>query len=248
MEEIHSFYTQQKNFGFINFDPLPLQYGDYAIWQRAQLQGAAFDNKIDYWKNKLKDLHPLSITNSRAAMDVEATNGDTQSFLIPTQLQKSVEDLAHKTDTTMYMVLMATFKILLYQLSRNTDICVGTVIADRNYQHTDKLLGYFINTLPIRSQLNPEKNLIDFLCEVKTNCLEAFDYQEVPFEKIVAAVQPERKLGNNPIFQVMFLLQNTFDDEAWEIDDLKVKMLQNKQKRAKFDLLFTVSEGASGIK
>jgi amino acid adenylation domain-containing protein len=248
MEEIHSFYTQQKNIGTIDFDPLPLQYGDYAIWQRAQLQGAAFDNKIDYWKNKLKDLHPLSITNSMAVMDVDATNGDTQSFLIPAQLQKSVEDLAHKTDTTMYMVLMATFKILLYQLSRNTDICVGTVIADRNYKHTDKLLGYFINTLPIRSQLNPEKNLIDFLCEVKTNCLEAFDYQEVPFEKIVAAVQPERKLGNNPIFQVMFLLQNTFNDEAWEIDDLKVKMLQNKQKRAKFDLLFTVSEGASGLK
>ena len=248
MKELEAFYAQQKNENKIASDLLPIQYGDYAIWQRAQLRGPSFNKKIDYWKKKLSGFKSIKITQTKSTIDSGNTLGNTQSFLLPTHLSEFVKDFAHKTGTTVYMVLMATFKTLLYQLTRQTDICVGTVIADRNFQHTEKLIGYFINTLPIRSQLNPNSNFADFLNEVKVNCLEAFDFQEVPFEKIVAAVQPERKLGDNPLFQVMFLLQNTFEDRDWKIDDLEVEMLEIKPKRAKFDLLFTVSEGVNGLK
>ncbi|WP_439482928.1 amino acid adenylation domain-containing protein [Cyclobacterium plantarum] len=248
MKEIESYYPQQKNLHKIDEEPLPIQFGDYAIWQREQFHGSAFENKIDFWKTKLKGIHALNLTKSKSAPKLKDVGGKTHSFIIPKKISDKLSALANNTGTTLYMVLMTTFKTLLYQLTKNTDMCVGTVVADRQYQHTDKLLGYFINTLPVRSQLHPESSFSEFLSEVKRNCLEAFENQDVPFEKIVAAVQPERKIGTNPLFQVMFLLQNTFDDREWKIDDLKVEKFESTSPIAKFDLTFIVSEMQSGLR
>ncbi|EPR66935.1 non-ribosomal peptide synthetase [Cyclobacterium qasimii] len=246
MNELKSFYLQHKNQNKIEGAPLPIQFGDYAIWQREQFQGNAFETKIDFWKTKLRGVQPTNISKSNN--DSDAIAGQTKTFIIPLNVAKKLTEMANSTGTTLYMVLMATFKTLLYQLSEKTDLCIGTVVADRQNQHTDRLLGYFINTLPIRSRLNPETSFLDFLSEVKFNCLEAFEYQDVPFEKIVAAAKPERKLGNNPIFQVMFLIQNTLDDNEWQIDDLRVEKIDNNPQIAKFDLTYTVKQTENELK
>ncbi|AKP53836.1 non-ribosomal peptide synthetase [Cyclobacterium amurskyense] len=247
MNEIEYFYSRIKNNSPLDKQPLPIQYRNYAIWQRNQFQSYGFEENIAYWKNKLAALQPISLAQHKNVIDDPNSDCDTIFFLIPAHHSKHLKELASKSETTLYMVLMATFKTLLYQLTHQTDICVGTVVADRNYQHTDKLLGYFVNTLPIRSHLNPSGNFSDFLNEVKDNCLEAFEFQEIPFEKIVVAAQPERILGSNPLFQVMFLLQNSFDKNGWKIDDLIIEQLKTKPQRAKFDLMLTSTEVENGI-
>ncbi|MDN3689555.1 non-ribosomal peptide synthetase [Cyclobacterium jeungdonense] len=248
MQELENFYTQQKNKNKIDADPLPIQYVDYARWQRERIPVNGFEKKMAYWREKLGGLQPAKLAERKGPVDLPSTSGDARKFLFPTHISENVKAVAQQTGTTVYMVLMATLKTLLYQLTRQPDICVGTVVADRNHLHTDKLLGYFINTLPIRSQLNPGSTFTDFLQEVKGNCLEAFEYGDVPFEKIVAATQAERQLGSNPLFQVMFVLQNSFDEKGWQLDQLQVEKLETQSKRAKFDLLFTVSEADSGFK
>ncbi|SHM32598.1 amino acid adenylation domain-containing protein [Cyclobacterium lianum] len=248
MKEIESFYQQQKNQDKIDTEPLPIQYGDYALWQRKHFQGNAFENKIDYWKTKLRGVQALNLTKSVSTATLKDVGGKTHSFIIPKETSEKLVTLASNTGTTLYMLMMSTFKTLLYQLTKNTDLCIGTVVADRQYQYTDKLIGYFINTLPIRSQLNPGSTFSEFLSEVKNNCLEAFDNQDVPFEKIVAAVKPERTVGTNPLFQAMFLLQDNYDDREWKIGDLKVKEFGSTSSNAKFDLTFFVSEIQSGLR
>lgn len=248
MHELENFYDQQKNKNKIDADPLPIQYVDYALRQREWLPGNGFEKKIAYWRKKLDGLQSVKIAEQKAPVDLPSTSGDARAFLFPAHLSENVKAVAQQTGTTVYMVLMATLKTLLYQLTRQPDICVGTVVADRNQRHTDKLLGYFINTLPIRSQVKPGSTFTDFLQEVKGNCLEAFEYGDVPFEKIVAAVQTERQLGSNPLFQVMFVLQNSFDEKGWQLDQLQVEKLETRSKRAKFDLLFTVSEADTEFK
>lgn len=247
MQELERFYSQQKNKKSIDAEALPIQYVDYARWQRERLSGNGFDQKIAYWKTKLNGLEQVKIAKPKSRLDLPSTAGEIRTFLFPAHISEKVKTLAQETGTTVYMVLMATLKTLLYQLTRQPDICVGTVVADRNHRHTDKLLGYFVNTLPVRSQLNSGSSFNEFLLEVKDNCLEAFEHGEVPFEKIVAATRAEREAGSNPLFQVMFVLQNSFDAREWRLDDLKVEKRVTQSKRAKFDLLFTVSGEATGF-
>jgi hypothetical protein len=188
--------------------PLAIQYADYAMWQRTYLQGEVLDRKIDYWKQKLSGVATLQLPTDYQRPAVWSTRGALKSFSIEKRLSEQLQELSQQQSTTLFMTLLAAFKVLLNRYSGQQDICVGSPIANRTQQEVEGLIGFFVNTLALRSEVNGETSFTELLQQVKLTTMEAYEHQEVPFEKMVEVVVKERDLSRNPLFQVMFSLQN----------------------------------------
>lgn len=228
--------------------PLQVQYADFAIWQRQYLQGTVLDGKLDYWRRKLSGVTPLPLPLDYVRPPEHSTLGGSIQVWLEAPLAKGIKDLSHANGVTLFMTMLATFKILLYRYSGQEDVCVGTPIAGRTQQETEDVIGFFINTLALRTDLGGNPSFREVLQSVKQTTLEAYEHQDVPFAKVVEEVVKERDLVISPLFQVMFVMQNTPDTKELQLgEDISLSYETPSLSRTKFDLTVTVFESNEGL-
>ena len=229
--------------------PLPelgIQYADFAYWQRQWLQGEVLEAQLGYWKQQLAGLPPLlELPTDRPRPPVLTYPGDFQSFVLPETLSRAVKDLCRQEGVTLFMTLLAVFQVLLHRLTGQEDISVGSPVANRNRSEIEGLIGFFVNTLVMRTDLSGEPTFRELLKRVREMALGAYAHQDLPFEMVVDALQPERNLSHSPLFQVMFALQGTPMQAApLPSSGLTLGPVEAHSGTAKFDLtLFMLGEG-----
>jgi hypothetical protein len=236
---------------------LPIQYADFAVWQRQWLQGEMLKTQLTYWKQQLDGAPPLlqlptdrSAIRSSASLSrpiVRTFQGATRSLILPKPLTEDIKNLSDREGVTLFMTLLAAFKTLLYCWSGQDDIIVGSPIANRTRSELEGLIGFFANTLVLRTDLSDHPSFRELLGRVRDRTLEAYTHQDLPFEKLVEELQPERNPSYNPLFQVWFVLQNT-PTPSLELTDLNITSLNIDSDRAKHDLRLELEESEEGLK
>lgn len=226
---------------------LPLQYADYAVWQRNYLQGEVLEKKITYWKQKLEGLAALELPTDFPRTSVRGTKGAAAGFRIDRQITTQLQELSRQQGATLFMVLLATFKVLLQRYSGQQDISVGTSIASRQQKELEGLIGFFVNTLVLRDEVNGASSFTELLQQVKQTTLEAYEHQELPFEKVVETVVKERDMSRSPLFQVMLVLQNTPEASKLRFGDVELSGEPFTTNISKFDISFFINETAEGL-
>jgi amino acid adenylation domain-containing protein len=226
---------------------LPIQYADFAVWQRDWLQGDALDRQLSYWKQQLAGSLPvLELPTDRPRPLVSTFQGSKYSFIIPQSVTGALAALSVRSGVTLFMTLLAAFQTLLYRYTGQSDICVGTPIANRNRTEIEGLIGFFVNTLVLRNNLEENPTFRELLLQVKEVTLGAYAHQDLPFEKLVEELQPERSINHNPIFQVMFALQNAPMPEI-QLSDLTLSLVDIESGTAQFDLSLSIVETEAGL-
>lgn len=221
---------------------LPIQYADFAHWQRQWLRGEVLEEELSYWRRQLREspqLLNLSTDHPRLA----ATNAKAESvpITIPDLVSQQLMALTRETRGTLFMTLLASFQILLSRYTGQHDIPVGTPYAGRRVE-TEGIIGFFVNTLVMRTQLSGNPTVREILHRVRGVSLEAMSHQELPFEKLVEELQPERSLSHAPLFQVMFAFQNEQKEAGADMPGLQVSALEGGSAAAKFDLILGMAE------
>jgi amino acid adenylation domain-containing protein len=226
---------------------LPVQYADYAHWQREWLQGEVLDQQLEYWKTQLAGAPALlTLPTDRPRPAAQRYAGATLDFGLDGATTAGLNALARDAQATLFMVLAAAFSVLLSRHAGQDDICVGTPVANRTRSEMEGLIGFFVNTLVLRTQVNGNRPFRELLAQVRETALGAYAHQDVPFEQLVEVLQPSRSLSYAPLFQVMLVLQN-IPDEALELPGLTLETAAGGQQSAKFDLMLTVNERADGL-
>jgi amino acid adenylation domain-containing protein len=226
---------------------LPIQYADFAVWQRDVLQGDLLQAELNYWQQQLADApFVLDLPTDRPRLAVQNVRGATQSLLLDKSLTEALMQLSQRENVTLFMTLLAVFQTLLYRYTRQEDILVGTPIAGRDRIETEKLIGFFADTLVLRTRVSGDLTFRELLARVREMALGAYSHQDLPFEKLVEALQPERDLGRNPIFQVLFALHNT-PVQPLQLPGLVWTPLKLNIPKARFDLALDLRETADGI-
>ncbi|MBN3921607.1 MAG: AMP-binding protein [Nostoc sp. NMS4] len=241
---LYDAYAQDKS---PNLLPLPIQYADFALWQRQWLQGDVLQSQLNYWQKQLKEapaLLPLPTDRPRPAVQTFA--GAHKEFALSLELTQKLTQLSQQQGCTVFMTLLAAFDTLLYRYTEQTDILVGTPIANRDRSEIEGLIGFFINTLVMRTNLAGNPSFSELLGRVRFMAMEAYTYQNLPFEMLVEALQPERNLSHSPLFQVMFVLENA-PISTVELTGLSVNPLKVKSTTAKFDLTLGMENTATGL-
>ncbi|MBO9732433.1 MAG: amino acid adenylation domain-containing protein [Chitinophaga sp.] len=227
--------------------PLNIQYADYAIWQRNHLSGTLLDKKINYWKEKLQGVATLQFPTDYPRPAIQSTRGAIKSFQLDKALSQQLQDLSQQQGTTLFMTLLAAFNVLLYRYTGQEDICIGSPIAGRTQQEAEALIGFFVNTLALRSDLGNDPSFATLLQQVKRTTLGAYEHQEVPFERIVEAMVKKRDLSRTPLFQVMFELQHVPENAALRLDDLQLSLEKTDPATTQFDFTFSLEESSTGL-
>jgi amino acid adenylation domain-containing protein len=221
---------------------LPIQYADFALWQREWLRGDVLREQLDYWKGQLKDAPALlDLPLDRPRPPAQTFGGAKHCFLLSETLSRRLKALSREEGATVFMVLLAAFQILLWRYSGQSDISVGTPIAGRNRSETEGLIGLFINTVVVRTRLSGGLSFREVLGRVRESSLDAYAHQEMPFEKLVEELRVERRLSQTPLFQVMFMMQNTPREEL-TLAGLKFEVMESDAGAAKFDLTLSMGE------
>ncbi|HYC27566.1 MAG TPA: amino acid adenylation domain-containing protein, partial [Chitinophagaceae bacterium] len=247
MNELQELYTAYVHKREPKLPELPVQYADYALWQRRHLDGDRLQNMIAYWRDKLTGLRPLKLPSDRISPLVRSIRGGVVHFNIDKELAAELQALSNTQSATLYMTLLAAFKVLLYRYSGQHDVCIGTPIAGRRHQELEGLIGFFINTLALRSNLEGDPTFIQFLQQVRATTLDAYEHQDAPFEKVVEAVVKERDLSSNTLFQVMFTLQNTPGVQQFDMGGTSQARVMHETGTVQFDLSMTISQNDAGL-
>ncbi|MBZ4336727.1 condensation domain-containing protein, partial [Corallococcus sp. AS-1-12] len=227
--------------------PLPVQYADFATWQRDWLQGEVLDAQLGYWKQQLSGSPPaLELPTDRPRPPVQSHRGATVAVRIPARVSDALKALAQREGATPFMTLLAAFQVLLSRYSAQDDVSVGSPIAGRTQAETEGLIGFFINTLVLRARMDPRSTFRELLAQVRGTTLAAYDHQHLPFEKLVEAVQPTRDLSRSPLFQAMFVLQNT-PARALHLPGLSFQAAPQEAHSAMFDLSLSLQEVQGGL-
>ena len=227
---------------------LPIQYADYAVWQREWLQGEVLDGQLTYWKKQLEGAPGvLDLPTDRPRPAVQSYLGARSSFELSKELTDQLKALSRKENTTLFMTLLAAFQALLYRYTGQQDIVVGSPIANRTRVEIEGLIGFFVNTLVLRTELSGNPSFRELLQRVRTTALEAYDHQDLPFEKLVEELNPERSLSHSPLFQVMFVLHNATAGPRSH-SDLISNPVKLENDTTKFDLSVSLIERSDGIK
>ncbi|TRU25538.1 MAG: amino acid adenylation domain-containing protein [Microcystis aeruginosa Ma_QC_B_20070730_S2] len=231
-----------------NLAPLPIQYGDFALWQKQWLQGDVLQSQLNYWQNQLTAAPPLlSLSTDHPRPAVQSFVGTQQEFSLSPQLSQALTELSRQQGVTLFMTLLAAFDALLYRYTGSSDILVGTPIANRNRGEIEGLIGFFVNTLVMRTDLSDNPSFSQLLTRVREVTMDAYAHQDLPFEMLVEALQPERDLSHTPLFQVAFVLQNTPKSEI-AMTGLTVIDLPPENSTAKFDLTLAMVNTDDGLK
>lgn len=226
---------------------LPIQYADFALWQRNWLQGEVLEAQLHYWRNQLDASQSvLQLPADFPRAKVQTYQGTVEQFSLSASLSAQLRDLAQSHSVTLFMTLLAAFKVLLYRYTGETDLVVGTPIANRHRAEVEGLIGLFVNTLVLRSHLSPQGDFASLLNQVKATTLGAYDHQDLPFEKLVEVLQPERDLSYSPLFQVKFRLENRPTGKL-NLPGLTFQRLPQAVTTAKLDLSVDLYETEQGI-
>ncbi|HKO57468.1 MAG TPA: amino acid adenylation domain-containing protein [Thermoanaerobaculia bacterium] len=225
--------------------PLPIQYADYSVWQRTWLEeGGVLEQQLGYWRKKLAGVQEsLDLVTDYPRPSVQSVAGAAHPFALDAPLTAALKRLAEERGGTLYMILLAAFEVLLHRYTSQQDICVGSLIANRQYAETENLIGLFFNTLALRSQVEGEDTFSAFLSQVRATCLEAYEHQDAPFEKVVDMLRPRRNLASSPIFQVMVVLHNI---ETGKLDE-QMHSYSLEQVSSQFDLSAAFIEKPEGL-
>jgi hypothetical protein len=219
---------------------LPIQYADFAVWQREWLQGEALQVQLDYWKLTLEGAPPiLELPTDHSRPRVLSHRGASRRFDLGTVLSENLSQLSQRNQVTLFMTMAAVFNVLLHRYSRQDDICIGYPVANRNRAEMEGLIGLFVNTLVLRTRLNPQQSFNSLLKQVRSAILEADAHQNFPFEKLVAELRPERNTNYSPLFQVMFAFYNAEQSQSAANLDLHgavTSILPSQSYTAKFDI------------
>jgi amino acid adenylation domain-containing protein len=226
---------------------LPVQYADYALWQREWMQGEVLLTQLSYWKKQLDNVPTLELPTDRPRPALQSFRGKRESIELSKELSQGLKALSRKQGVTLYMTLLAAFQTLLYRYTGQEDIVVGSPIANRNRQEIEGLIGFFVNTLALRTDLSGNPTFKQLLARVREVALGAYAHQDLPFEKLVEELRPERNLSRSPLFQVMFVLQNA-PSVTPGFEGLSVTPVQLGRDTAKFDLTLSMREEAEGLR
>jgi len=230
--------------------PLPdlsVQYADFAAWQRQWLQGEVLEKQLAYWKQQLAGSPPvLELPTDRPRPAVQTFRGADQLLALPKDLSDALRDLSRREGVTLFMTLLAAFQTLLHRYTEQADICVGTPVAGRTHPETERMLGFFLNTLVVRTNFADDPSFRDLLRRVRQGSLAAYAHQDLPFEQLVEALQPVRDLSHPPLFQVSFSTLNALMG-AVELPGLSLQPFQGESNTAKFDLALLMIEGEGGL-
>ncbi|HLK54917.1 MAG TPA: amino acid adenylation domain-containing protein [Chthonomonadaceae bacterium] len=226
---------------------LPIQYADYAVWQREWLRGEALERQLSYWKEHLSGAPALlELPTDHPRPPVQTFQGASQHRKLSAQLTQQIKALAQREGSTLFMTLLSAFYVLLARYSGQEDIVVGTPIANRTRAEVEGLIGFFVNTLALRGDLSGDPSFRDLLDRVRRVALSAYAHQDLPFEKLVEELSPTRTLSYSPIFQAMFALQN-MPNRNHAPGALQIEEMEIESVAAKFDLSLIATESASGL-
>ncbi|QYK69501.1 D-alanine--D-alanyl carrier protein ligase [Paenibacillus sp. S02] len=234
-------------YGDEQLEPLRIQYKDYTVWQHSQEQKERLQRQEAYWLDMFQgELPVLEMPTDYPRPAVQSYEGQTLEFFFDASKTDGLKQLASETGTTLFMVLLAAYNVLLHKYSGQEDVIVGTPIAGRNHGDVQPLIGIFLNTLAIRSYPASEKTFLSYLNEVKETTLHAFEHQNYPFEELVDKVQVTRDLSRNPLFDTLFTMQNT-ENEEFELEGLRLIPYPSALDTAKFDISLDVGEENGGL-
>ena len=227
--------------------PLPIQYADYAQWQRQQVQADVQQGQLEYWRARLAGAPPqLELPTDRPRPAVRSYRGEVGKFSFDALLSSQLRALAQRHNVTLFMLCSAAWSILLSRLSGQEDVLIGTPVANRTRPELEHLIGFFVSTVVLRFDVQSQLRFEEFLAQVKDTTLEAHENQDVPFEQVVEALQPQRSRSRNPIFQVVFGLQNAPKSEL-QLPGVCVGLEQDVYESSVFDLMVSLEERADGI-
>lgn len=247
VKELTEFYAATVEERSAGLSDMPLQYADVSQWQRAWLSGPVLERELAHWKHVLGgELPVLDLPTDRTRPLVQTSRGAMLTSTLQPDLTTGLKFVSRRSGATLYMTLLSAFFMLLARETEQSDLIVGTPIANRTRKETEGLIGFFVNTLAIRARVSSEATLSDVIGRVREACLEAYAHQDMPFEKLVDVLQPSRDVGRSPIFQVMFDLQNAPMAEL-QVTGLEFESVEIENQTAKFDLSMTVQEADGGL-
>ncbi|UII31860.1 amino acid adenylation domain-containing protein [Fulvivirga ulvae] len=247
-EELMELYQSRIEKRQSNLKDLGLQYADYACWQRKQLENNTLDSKLSYWENKLTGYEPLNLPTDFPRPTVKSSSGALYSGMVPVEISQSINDLCARSETTQYMFLLAALSVLLHKYTGQYDIVIGSPIANRLHKETEPLIGFFLNTVALRSKFKGTETFQELLKQVRNTSLEAFQRQDVPIEKIIERVESKRDISRSTLIQTLFVFQNTPEGESKELSDIQLAWESVGQHTSKFDLTFTITSTAHGLR
>jgi len=229
--------------------PLSIQYADFANWQREWLKEEVLEAQLGYWKERLGgDIPVLNLPTDHPRPAIQTFSGGTHTLLLPPALQEALNALSRREGTTLFMTVLAAFKTLLYRYCGESDVTIGTPIANRNRSEVEPLIGFFLNTLVLRTDLSGNPTFRDLLGRVRDVALGAYAHQDIPFELLLEQLHPERDLSRTPFFQVMFNMLNFFSSSTINLPNLVVEGFSPFEASAKFDLNVYAAKQENGLR
>ncbi|HEU5138277.1 MAG TPA: condensation domain-containing protein, partial [Steroidobacteraceae bacterium] len=245
LNEIRTLYAAYREGRASPLDELPIQFADYAIWQRKWLQGEVLQNQIDYWKQQLAGAPALlELPLDRPRPATQSYRGETVAFTLERELCEQLRFLARQHDVTLFMVVYAALAVVLSRLSAQEDVVIGMPVANRPRVELEGLVGFFVNMLAVRVQVDATESVRELLSRVQEKMLGGYAHQEIPFEQVVEILQPPRSLSHSPVFQVCLIWQNPLQAESREewLPGLRMKPLPTSTATSKFDLSWALQE------
>jgi hypothetical protein len=247
IREVSSLYESYSSGLPSTLEDLPVQYADFASWQRQWLRGEVLETQLDYWRRQLVNLQELQLPTDRPRPEFQTHRGARLYFMMPAELSETVKSLCNATGLTLYMVLLAAFKALLHRYTGQDDISVGSPIANRNRGEIENLIGFFVNTLVLRSDLSGNPTFRELLGRVREVTIGAYTYQDLPFDLLVEELQPRRRANYTPLFDVFFEIRSGASDNTLELPELTWSNLDPVRQPAYFDLTLSMNDSPGGI-
>jgi len=242
VREVGTLYTAFSRGEPATLAALPIQYADYAVWQREWLRGEILERQLDYWREQLAGVAAvLELPSDHPRPAVQSFRGSFEPVVVPAEVTARLKELSRREGVTLFMLLLGAWQVLLSRYTGAEDIPVGTPIANRQRGEVEGLIGYFVNALALRTDLSGDPPFRELLKRVREVALGAYLHQDVPFEKLVEELQPERALSHSPIFQVVFVLQNA-PLGGLDLPGVSLETLPSDNETAKFDLTLNLQE------
>ncbi|MFW6357750.1 MAG: condensation domain-containing protein [Chroococcales cyanobacterium] len=246
-QELATLYTAYLKEESPTLPQLPIQYADFALWQREWLESETIQTQLNYWKTRLADIPPiLNLPTDSPRPAIQRFRGAREPVILSQQLSDAIQSLSQQLGVTPFMTLLAAFKTLLYRYTAQTDIAIGIPVANRNRQEIEGLIGCFINTLVLRSQLSGEISFQDFLKQIRETTLAAYANADIPFEQLVKELQPERVMSHTPLFQAMLVYQDA-PSQGLTLPNVTIQPLVPDNGISKFDLTLFLENTTQGL-
>ncbi len=241
---LYDAFVNQRN---IDLPELPIQYADFAHWQRAMVEGPEQTAQLDYWRRRLGgELPVLNLPTDRPRPEIPTYRGAMEHFALDAEVMKQIRGLSQREGVTLFMSLLAAWKVLLHRYTGQVDVITGSVIANRNHHEVEPLMGFFVNTLVLRTDLSGNPVYTELLRRVRDVCLSAYSNQDLPFERLVEVLRPQRRSNDIPLFEVMFALQ-TAGKSSVELPGLSLTMMDPEIRTTPFDLSMSLVDGGEGF-